>query len=128
MFLGLAEAASSLGWATMVTTIFQEIRLIGFACLGGAIVVAGIELLFHRHLERLGIVIASLGVGGGLIVGGATAALALTGGAGATVDPLVHVVGLDEALGTMAGELLYYGLLLGTLMRLWWEGRRYGRV
>jgi hypothetical protein len=127
MFLALAEAASSLGWAAMVTTIFQEIRLIGFACLGGAIIVAGIELLFHRHLERLGIVIASLGVGGGLIVGGATAALALTGGAGATGAPFVHVVGLDEAIGTMIGELLYYGLLLGTLMTLWREGARHGQ-
>lgn len=119
-----AEAASSLGWATTITTIFAEIRLIGFACLGGGIIVAGIELLFHRHLDRLGQVMASIGVGGALIIGGATGAIALTGAAGAPLGPGVAVLSRGEAWGDVVAQLAYHGTMLWTFVAVWREGRR----
>jgi hypothetical protein len=127
MFVALAEA-STLGWTTVVTSIFAEVRNIGFVCFAGGLVVAGIELIFHRHLDRLGSVMASIGVGGGLIGAGSAAAVGILGGAqGAQlVAQAVHVVGLSEAIGDIAGVLLYHGLLLGTLAGLWWTGKQHG--
>jgi hypothetical protein len=110
----------------MITTIFQEIRLIGFTCLGGGIVVAGIELLFHRHLDRLGQVMAALGVGGGLIVGGSTAAIALTGAAGAGLAPVLYVVGRAEAWGDVFSQIAYYGTMGWTFANVWLLARRHG--
>jgi hypothetical protein len=126
--IGIAEATSTLGWAQVMTTVFQEVRNIGFVCFFGALVIAGIEIIFHRHLDRLGQVIGAIGVGGGLIGGASAAAAGILGGAAAaTAFTHIHIVTLTEATGDILGVILYYGMTLGGTGMLWVLGGRHGR-
>lgn len=122
----LPAHASTLGWTTVVKSVFDEIRMIGFICLGGGVTIAGIELFFRRHLDTLGNVMAAIGVGGGLVVAGSTFASSIGGASSAELLPCVHVVTLTEALGDMTGVTLYYGGTLVTFGMLWWAGRHHG--
>jgi hypothetical protein len=125
---GEAEAASTLNWAQTVTVVFTEIRNVGFACFFGALCIAGIEIIFHRHLDRMGQVIGAIGVGGGLIGGASAAAAGILGSAAAaTLATNIHIVTLTEAMGDITGVLLYYAITVGGAGTLWVLGGRHGR-
>jgi hypothetical protein len=110
-----------------VSTIFGEIRNIGIVCFAGACTIAGIELFFHRHLDRLGQTMAALGVGAGLIAVGAASSAGILGMVAAmplTPEPVI-VISITEALGEVVIELLYHGLTLGVFAILWLKGKRH---
>jgi len=127
--LGVAEA-STLGWAQTVTTVFTEIRNIGFVCFFGALVIAGIELIFHRHLERIGQVIAAIGVGGGLIGGASAAAASILGGAAAAaVSSVAHGLTYGEVFGDIfAFNGLYLGWMLSVFLSCYLWVSRHARA
>ena len=49
-----SATASTLGWTATITTVANEVRNIGLVCIGLAIVLTGIIILFHRRMENLG--------------------------------------------------------------------------
>lgn len=126
--MGEQEAgASTLGWVQYMGRVGDEVKIVGFAAMSIAIVVAGIETFMHRGLDRLGITLASIGVGGGLVGGGGSLAGGLASGAPLLAAP-DHVIHLAEALSNTGAGVLPW-VVFGTLgMALWLTGRRYARA
>jgi hypothetical protein len=120
--------ASTLGWTTVISSVFKEIQVIGWLCFGGSLVITGIEYCFMRHLENVGRTMAATSIGGGLI-GSGMATVGIVGGtAASTLGPqVVHIIGWSEALGNHGGDLLLLGCFLGGAGWCWLRGRRHGR-
>jgi hypothetical protein len=113
MYVEILEA-STLGWATMITNVFGEVKAIAVVVVGLGILIAGMHIVFRRHLQDLGESMASIGVGAGLV------AAVIAGGAGvlglAAASPLVAVLTapMPNAVWGMAlGDTLYSAVTLG---------------
>ena len=108
----LAEAATSLGWATTITLVANEVRNIGFVCVGLSIVLLGMYIIFRRRLEDLGHDLSAVSVGTVLISTGVTSAAALIGAAGAApVAGTLVLPGIVESLGTFLSFWVWQGSL-----------------
>jgi hypothetical protein len=117
MFIAVLEA-STLGWATQITSVFGEMKAIAVIAVGIAILIAGMHILFRRHLQDLGESMAAIGVGGGLIAAVIAGGAGIMGLVAATPLSAVLTAPMPNAVWGMAlGDMLYCTVALG--LPLW---------
>jgi hypothetical protein len=110
--------ASTLGWVQMITQIANEVRNLGLVCLGLAIVLGGIRILFRQRLDDIGETLSSYSVGGAFIGTGLTVPALLLGfAAGADLTPVTP--DLADSFSTVLSYWLVQGPIIGVGVALW---------
>jgi hypothetical protein len=115
-----AQAADTLGMATVMTIFVTSIRAVGAVVFLGACVWKGMEILIHHRLDNWMEALLVLGVGGALIVAAPQIAGAVvTGSLGAAFTPLPPWAWNELVGDTIGGGLIV--LLSWVLPFCWWR-------
>jgi hypothetical protein len=125
MYVEILEA-STLGWSTLLTNVFGEMKAIAVIVIGMAILLSGMYIALRRHLQDLGESMTAIAVGAGLVgavIAGGTGVLSLV-----AASPLhaVLTAPMPNAVWGMAlGDMLYSTVMLGVPL---WGYLRWRRV
>jgi hypothetical protein len=127
MYVGILEA-STLGWSTLLTNVFGEMKAIAVIVIGMAILLSGMYIALRRHLQDLGESMTAIAVGAGLVgavIAGGTGVLSLV--AASPLHAVLTAPMPNAVWGAALGHMLYGAVSTGLPMLVYLRWRRAAR-